>query len=91
MATIVEAVRAGEPNLMVVLRAAAKKLDSAGSEVVLDFSGVRRIHESALEELRDLALKAEDNSCKLVLKRVSVDVYRVLKLVKLASRFHFGE
>lgn len=65
------------------------KLDGADGEVILDFSSVRRIDAKALRAMEELAASAEDKGVRLVLRGASVDVYRVLKLMKLAPRFSF--
>lgn len=72
-----------------VLEQAAGKLDVAG-ELVLDFSSVRRIDSSAVRALEEFARIADEKSAKVVVRGVSVDVYKVLKLVKLARRFSFA-
>jgi len=71
------------------LQEALAKLDGAGGEVVLDFSAVRRIDPSALRAMEDLANSADDKAAKVVLRGVNVDIYKVLKLMKLARRFSF--
>jgi anti-anti-sigma regulatory factor len=71
------------------LQQAREKLDSAKNEVVLDFFPVRRIDPRALQAMEQLAAKAEERAVKVVLCGVSVDIYKVLKLVKLAPRFTF--
>src|SRR5271167_2739338 len=71
------------------LQEAREKLNSADGEVSLDFSSVRRIDPSALRELEELASIADDKAVKVVLRGVNVDIYKVLKLVKLTSRFSF--
>ena len=68
---------------------AVEKVKSAEGEVVLDFSSVLRIDSSAVRALDELAALAEVRSVKIVLCAVNVDVYRVLKLLKLAQRFSF--
>jgi anti-anti-sigma regulatory factor len=68
---------------------AAEKVTSAGGEVVLDFSSVARIEPGEIKALEELAQLAGDRSVKVVLCAVNADIYRVLKLVKLAQRFHF--
>jgi anti-anti-sigma regulatory factor len=68
---------------------AMKKLDTADGEMILDFSQVRRIDSAALKALLDLAIAAEPKKIKLTLRAVNVDVYKVLKLMKLASRFAY--
>jgi len=72
------------------LRAAAAKLDGADGEAVLDFSCVRRVDASALRALEELAGIADEKAVKVVLRGVNVDVYKVLKLMRLAKRFLFA-
>ena len=55
----------------------------------LDFSSVRRIDPSALREMEELASIADDKAIKVVLRGVNIDIYRVLKLMRLAPRFSF--
>ena len=71
------------------LEEAREKLDRADGEMILDFSSVGRIDARALRALEELAAGAEDKGVKLVLRGASTDVYRVLKLMKLAQRFSF--
>ena len=71
------------------LREAGERLDRADGEVVLDFSSVRRIDPSALTAMEKLATAAADKDVKLVLRGVNVEIYKVLKLMKVASRFGF--
>ncbi len=71
------------------LQAAREALDSAQSDVVLDFSSVRRIDPNALRTMEKLAGLADGKAVKVVLRGVNVDIYKVLKLVKLTSRFSF--
>jgi anti-anti-sigma regulatory factor len=65
------------------------QLDGAAEEVVVDFSGVARIDADALEALEQLADAASAKSVKVVLRGVNIDVYKVLKLMKLAPRFAY--
>jgi len=65
------------------LQEALGKLDSARGELVLDFSGVDRIDSSELRALENFSKVAEERSVKVALSGVNVDVYKVLKLVKL--------
>jgi anti-anti-sigma regulatory factor len=76
-------------NVAETLQEACEKLDSADGEVVLDFSSVRRIDPSALTAMEKLADAADDKDVKVVLRGVNVEVYKVLKLMKVASRFSF--
>jgi anti-anti-sigma regulatory factor len=71
------------------LQEAGEQLARADGEVVLDFSSVRRIDPSALREMEKLADIADRRAVKVVLRDVNIDIYRVLKLVKLAPRFSF--
>jgi len=70
------------------LREVGEQLNGAGGEAVLDFSAVTRISPGALQALVSLASKA-DGQTKITLCGVNVDIYKVLKLVKLAPRFSF--
>ena len=78
-----------EERVVEALQEAGEKLDSAESEVVLDFSCVRRIDVSALRALEEFAGITDDKGVKAVLRGVDVGVYKVLKLVELVSRFSF--
>ena len=69
------------------LRAAAEKLDSGAGDVFLDFTSVRRIDPSGLRAVEDFADVAEEKSVKATVRGVNVDVYKVLKLARLSSRF----
>jgi anti-anti-sigma regulatory factor len=78
-----------EERVVQALQEAGEKLDSSEGEVVLDFSSVQRIDPSALRGMDDFAGLADDKGIKVALRGVNVSVYKVLKLVKLASRFSF--
>ena len=69
------------------LREAGLKLDSAGGDVFLDFSAVRRLDPSGLRALEDFAAAADGKTVKITLRGVNVDIYKVLKLARLSSRF----
>ena len=71
------------------LKELEQNLDGAG-EAVLDFSAVRRIDANAVRAFEDLARKADEKRVKIVLRGVNVDVYKLLKLVKLSPRFVFA-
>jgi anti-anti-sigma regulatory factor len=70
------------------LRQARERLDSAG--LVLDFTAVRRLEPGGIEALELLAARAHDKGIRVVLTGVSVEVYKVLKLTRLAERLSFG-
>ncbi|HKM67935.1 MAG TPA: STAS domain-containing protein [Candidatus Acidoferrum sp.] len=82
-------VRIDEENLLQAMQEAREKLASVQGELVLDFSSVRRINASSLEAMEEFIGLAADKGVKVVLHGVNVGVYKVLKLVKLASRFVF--
>jgi anti-anti-sigma regulatory factor len=71
------------------LQEAVSSLDSAQGEAVLDFTSVRRIDLAALRALEDFARTADGKNVTVVLRGVNIDVYKVLKLVKLTQRFSF--
>ena len=50
---------------------------------------MRRIDPNALTEMEELASLADEKGVKVVLRGVNVDIYEVLKLMKLTSRFSF--
>ena len=67
---------------------AVEKLNRAEGDVVLDFSSMRRIDTQGVRALEELAVLAEEKSVKPVLHAVNMDVYRVLKLLRLTERFN---
>jgi len=71
------------------LQEAGEKLDGASREVILDFSSVRRVDPSALRAMENLADTADDQAARIVLHGVNIDIYKVLKLMKLTPRFSF--
>jgi len=70
-----------------VFQEALDRLENAGDEVILDLSQVRRVQPEDLQALELLAARADKQRVRVVLDAVNVDVYRVLKLAKLTSRF----
>lgn len=78
-----------EERMVQALQEAGEKLDRAEGEVVLDFSSLRRIDPSVLRAMEELAAKADHKGVKAVLRGVNVDIYKVLTLMKLVSRFSF--
>ena len=71
------------------IQEAVEKVNGGQSEVIVDFSAVPRIDGNALRALEELAALADAKSVKVVLRAVNVDIYRVLKLMKLTPRFSF--
>jgi anti-anti-sigma regulatory factor len=89
MAMIAVWLKTDKERVVQELQEAAEKLDSAEDEVGLDFSSVRRIDPSVLRAMKEFAGKADNKGVKVVLRGVNVDVYKVLTLVNLTSRFSF--
>ncbi len=78
-----------EQRVALALQEAQGNLDSTQGEAGLDFSSVRRIDCIALRALEEFVRIADEKAVKVVLRGVNVDVYKVLKLVKLTQRFSF--
>jgi anti-anti-sigma regulatory factor len=89
MAMIAVWLKIDEESVVHALQEAGEKLDSVEGEVALDFSSVRRVDPSALRAMEEFAGLADEKAVKVVLRGVNVSVYKVLKLVKLTSRFSF--
>jgi anti-anti-sigma regulatory factor len=68
---------------------AVDRVNSAGGEVILDFASVLRIDSNVAGALEQLAALAESKSVKVALRAVNVNIYKVLKLLKLTQRFSF--
>ena len=77
-------------DLLHVLRGIGERLDGAEGEIVLDFSTVERLAPNEVRAMEELAGVAEGLKVRVVLSGVSVSIYKVLKLAKLASRFTFA-
>jgi len=78
-----------EERAVRALREAGANLDRSQGEVFLDFSSVRRIDSAVLQALEEFACIADERTVKVLLRGAQVDVYKVLKLVKLTGRFSF--
>jgi anti-anti-sigma regulatory factor len=89
MAMIALWLKIDEKRVAQALQEAEKKLDSVEGEMALDLSSVRRIDPNALRAMKEFADLADTKGVKVVLRGVDVGVYKVLKLVNLASRFSF--
>ena len=72
-----------------MIQEAIAKVNSGQSEVILDFSSVRRIDTNMVGALEELARLAGSTSAKVVLRAVNTDIYRVLKQLKLTQCFTF--
>ena len=90
MAMIAVFLKIDEERVVPALQEAGEKLDGTEGEAVLDFSSVRRIDTSgATSDARSSSDWPTTKAVKVVLRGVNVDVYKVLKLVKLTPRFSF--
>jgi anti-anti-sigma regulatory factor len=78
-----------ETRVVPALQEAGEKLDGTEGEAVLDFSSVGRIDSGAVRAIEELARLAEEKRVNIVLRGVNIDVYKVLKLMKLTRRFSF--
>lgn len=90
MSTTAFSVNLEEQRISGALQDTAQRLERAQGEVVLDFSSVRRIDSAALRALEAFALVADEKTVKIVLRGVNINVYKVLKLLKLTQRFSFA-
>jgi len=89
MATIAVMLKIDGEDVTRGLQQAGMRLDTADGHLVLDFSAVRRIDPATVNAMAELAGIADGKGIRLVLRGVNIDVYRVLKLAKLAPRFSF--
>ena len=89
MAIIAERTKVDENALVETLKESGENMKAAGGEVAFDFSAVHRVDARAVRALEKLAGIADDKCIKVTLHGVHVSVYKVLKLVKLGSRFSF--
>ena len=71
------------------IREGIEKVSRGESDVMVDFSAVPRIDGNAAGALEELAALADGRSVKVVLRAVNSDIYRVLKLLNLTTRFTF--
>jgi len=90
IATNAEGHRICGENLLAALQEAREKLAGVAGELALDFSSVRRIDASAVQALKELAGAAQGKAVRVVLHGVDDDVYKVLKLVGLTTKFDFA-
>lgn len=89
MATIADLLIINSEHVAEALHDVHSKLSNADGKLVLDFTSVRRIDAPAITAMEELAIAAKNKSVKLVLRGVNVDIYKVLKLSRLTTRFTF--
>ena len=68
---------------------AIDQINSGQSEVILDFSSVHRIDSNGAGAMERLAGVAQERNARVVLRAVNMDIYKVLKLLKLTQHFSF--
>jgi anti-anti-sigma regulatory factor len=90
METIAMWLEMDEKNVRRTLQEAGEKLAGVQEEIILDFSSVLRIDPGALQAIEEFTAMAAGKGVRVVLHGVNVGVYKVLKLVRLASRFTFA-
>jgi anti-anti-sigma regulatory factor len=71
------------------LQDARAGFEGAPGEAVVDVSAIQRMDAGAVEALDALVSEAEGKAIKVILSGVNPEIYRVLKLVKLAPRVSF--
>jgi anti-anti-sigma regulatory factor len=76
-------------RLVNALQKACEKLKASQGELVLDFASVHRLDPGTLRAMESVADAGDGTGTKVTLRGVNVDVYKVLKLTKLAPRFTF--
>ena len=89
MATIAENLRIDSAGIASLLHDANEDLKHTGKTVEVNFTSVRRIDPPSLVALEQLAGEAEKKKLEVTLRGVNIDVYKVMKLAQLTSRFSF--
>lgn len=73
------------------LEEARTMLDKTDGELILDLATVPRLAARDLRSLERLAAVADERGVRIVLRGAGSSLYKVLKLMKLSSRFLFAE
>ena len=73
------------------VRQCREQLESADGELVVDLSALQRIDPQILSAVEEMADAATRKDVKIALRGVNAGVYKVLKLLKLASQFSYLE
>lgn len=76
-------------RLMRILQEAQQKLAHADSELFLDLASAQRIDAPGLQMLEQLVDAADQKHVTVFLRGINVEVYKVMKLARLTSRFSF--
>lgn len=78
-----------EQNVAEGLRAIEQERTNTSGDIILDFSCVQRLDANALLALQKLAAAPDAESPKLVLAGLKPGIYKVLKSLKLSSKFSY--
>lgn len=89
MTTIAAMYKIDGNHVAETINEACAALANAEGEVQLDLSNVARLDTFGLRAIEELAARGEENSVKVALRGVNVNVYKVLKLSRLTTRFAF--
>jgi len=89
MTTNPEWIQVDPERVLDALQEAIDKASRTEGGVFLDFSSVRRIDAGEVRALEALAHLASAKAIKVALRGVRVEVYKVLKLLKLTQSFGF--
>ena len=89
MANVADWLKVDSEQVAQSLQEAARKLESADRELVLDFSSVARIDAPALAILHAMSEASTSKGLKITLRGVNVDIYKVLLLAGVSSHFVF--
>lgn len=85
--TSIMSLKVDEERMVATLQQVGANLENTVGDVIVDFSDVHRVNPAALDALAEFVDTADEKCVNVVLRGVSVDVYRVLKLARLAQRF----
>jgi anti-anti-sigma regulatory factor len=87
--TTLHRVDAADPASSLAEALANADRQEESSELLLDFTGVRRVDTASVRSLAGVADTAAARSIKLTARAVTIEVYKVLKLAGLAERMSF--
>ncbi|HZP64564.1 MAG TPA: STAS domain-containing protein [Terriglobales bacterium] len=76
-----------EGQIAAALQQVVQNLGSG--EIVLDFTAVQRMDSDEMRTLEELAKAATEKRIGVVLRRLDVDLYKSIKLMKPGARFSF--
>jgi len=83
------AFRLNSENTAQALTWVREQLNAGEGDLLLDFSRVLHMTSESLQTLEEIADLLNGAGQRVVLRGVSVNIYKVLKLVNLSQRFRF--